>query len=382
MGMTTDRTTARKGIRTAPALLATLALTVGLAVAVPAPALAAQATPGWSRLDPAPPVAAVRPRGPVVGTVGTLAAGRSPAQRIFGRPRSGKPWHSGFWAGGVASAGRIAAAGAWRGAPMDVATTYGNYGTWAEMAASEWNITTFDGFPGRLAYGLPLLPRNRAGHWEDILSGSHDHVFATVARQLVKAGRGTSAVRVGWEANGTWYPWAVTARTAPKFRAAVRRVVSVMKAQAPRLTFWLDLAAGTALPGQTSRLDPLTRLYPGDGVLHGVSMDHYDQWNTRARTRGGFTRSTRPAAAAGLADAATFARVHRIGFAVPEWGLNGVHGSGDNPLFVERMFAFFKANRDVLVFESYFNEADPYIANALWGARQNPKAAAVYRRLW
>jgi hypothetical protein len=59
-----------------------------------------------------------------------------------------------------------------------------------------------------------------------------------------------------------------------------------------------------------------------------------------------------------------------------------VHGSGDNPLFVERMFAFFTANRDVLVFESYFNEADPYIANALWGAPQNPRSAAVYRRLW
>ena len=47
-----------------------------------------------------------------------------------------------------------------------------------------------------------------------------------------------------------------------------------------------------------------------------------------------------------------------------------------------RMFQFFMDNRDVLVYEDYFNEPLPYIASGLFDASNNPKSAAVYRRLW
>lgn len=70
---------------------------------------------------------------------------------------------------------------------------------------------------------------------------------------------------------------------------------------------------------------------------------------------------------------------------MPEWGLAqpGTGGNGDNPFYIRAMRNFFMANRDILVAENYFNEPDPYIANSLWAADpQNPKAAAVYRKLW
>jgi hypothetical protein len=292
------------------------------------------------------------------------------------------PWHSGFWTGGTMSTARINAAQAWAGRPFDFVTTYPGYGTWAELGDSDWAVGMYDGFGGRLSYGLPLLPRNRRGQWADVTSGAHDATFRAIARQLVAHGRGDSAVRVGVEANGDWFPWAVTAATAPQYRAAFRRVVNVMQAQAPHLTFWMDLSAGVTIPGQRSRLDTFALMYPGDAYVDGVSMDHYDFYELTSRTTAQWSSALRPSDGPGLADAATFARSHRLGLAVPEWGLHSTQGAGDNPFFIDRMHAFFAANRDVLVYECYFNEPDPYIRNAIWGPVQLPRSSVEYRKLF
>lgn len=55
-------------------------------------------------------------------------------------------------------------------------------------------------------------------------------------------------------------------------------------------------------------------------------------------------------------------------------------GGGDNPYFVVKMHQFFYANRDVLVYECYFNEPMSYIKNSLFSPVQMPKSAAVYKR--
>jgi hypothetical protein len=301
---------------------------------------------------------------------------------MYGTSRSGLPWLSGFWTGGYESAAHIGAAEQWRGTGMDFATTYPAYATWDELAGDSFAISTFDGFPGRLAYGLPLLPQDRRGQWSDVTSGAHDDVFRGLAHQLVAHDRGDSVIRVGLEANGDWFPWGATAATAGDFKAAFRRVVTIMRAQAPHLTFWFDTSAGSALAGGSSRMDALTALYPGDDVVDGISMDHFDFYQLVAKDDAAFGAAMRPSRGPGLADAANFARSHGKGFGVPEWGLHSVQGPGDNPFFMRAMFGFFTANRDVLVFEDYFNEPDPYIANALFDAGNNPQSAAVYQSLW
>jgi hypothetical protein len=57
-------------------------------------------------------------------------------------------------------------------------------------------------------------------------------------------------------------------------------------------------------------------------------------------------------------------------------------GSGDNPLYLERMRSFFEANADILVLEGYFSEPATSIANSLWDPDQNPRSAETYARLW
>jgi hypothetical protein len=325
-------------------------------------------------------------RAPAAVMVGGMAAARQVAGRqgmlMYGAPRSGLGWQSGWWQGGQMNASAANAAGQWRGRSMDFATTYPEYDTWADMGDSASSVTMFKGFQGRLAYGLPLLPSDRKRQWGDVTSGSKDDVFRAIARQLRDNGFGDSAVRVGLEANGDWYAHSATAETAGQYKQAFRHVVAVMRAEAPKLTFWFDLSASAQpLPGTSGRADVLDVLYPGDDVVDGISMDHYDFYSLVARNDAQFDAAMRPPNGVGLADAADFARTHKIGMSVSEWGLHAVQGVGDNPFFMRKMFAFFTANRDVLVYENYFNEPAAYISDALDGGH-NPQSAAVYRELW
>ena len=329
---------------------------------------------------------------PDLGGARALTSSSSPlptgkAMTLYGRPRSGLAWHTGFWAGGRMGTGRMLAAEAWAGRRFDVVTAYPLFATWDQLSGDS-SIALFDGWPGRLSYGVPMLPANRPGQWADVTSGAHDQVFATIARSLLAHGRGDSMIRVGVESNGSWEPWQVTRATAAAYRAAFRRIVTVMRAQAPRLTFWMDLAAGAGLKGQRNRLDVLTQLYPGDAYVDGISMDHYDAYQLAARSTATWRYALAPSTGAGLADGAAFARAHRKGFAVPEWGLQPVQrqqagqGPGDDALFIRLMHDFFVANRDVLVYEAYFNEPAPYIRNAIFSPAQNPRSAATYLALF
>ncbi len=292
-------------------------------------------------------------------------------------------WTSGVWTGGSMGAGSAQQFALWRGSRVETATTYPAYETWEELTGSEWHVSVFAGFSGRLVYGLPLLPK-AGGSLTDVAAGARDDVWRSVAGDLVKHRFGDSYVRVGLEANGTWFPWGTTASTAGQFIDAFRHVVKVMRDVGPDLRFVFDITCGAGLPGSTGRLDSVTRLYPGDDVVDVVGCDVYDSYTTSVRSAADETNVLRPADAAGLLDVLEFARSHGKLFAVPEWGLTkeSAQGAGDNPVFITVMQRFFARNAKYLAFENYFNEPGDYLQSSLWESAQNPAASRVYRRLW
>ena len=335
-----------------------------IAVAAGLVALLAGTGAAWWRLTYLPPVEAVP---------STLPAPHT--------------WASGVWTGGDWSPARVAAFGTWRGSPVSTVTAYPAYQTWAELAGSDWNVGVFDGFPGRLAYGLPLLPKTPGtGTLADVAAGAHDDAFTAVAQTLVKHQRGDAFVRIGLEANGDWFPWGASAdgNDPAAFKAAYRHVAGVLRAVAPKLTLVFDIGCGHPLRDQATRLDSLTALYPGDDVVDVVGCDHYDAHSTISRTAAQFATSLTPGDAAGLQDVVDFARAHHKKFAIPEWGLTqlSAKGGGDNPYYIYAMYRFFQANAKDLAFENYFNEPAAYIANSIWDVVQQPNAAAEYRTLW
>lgn len=307
----------------------------------------------------------------------------SAANRLLGRNRSATPWFSGAWTGGHMSGERAEAFGRWRGTPLDAVTTYPDLSTWDSLADSRWHITTYQDFPGRLVYGLPLLPKQGPGSLADVAAGRYDHVFRAIARDLRRTGRGDAIVRIGFEGNGVWTRYGGTADNAATWRAAYRRVATVLRRAAPKLVRNFDITCGFAMPGSRDRLDSLTKLYPGDDVVDLVGCDMYDEHWTQARTASQWRMAVRPWYSPGIADVAAFARARGKGMSIPEWGVAGTNrgGTGDNPFWVRQMRAWMRANADVLVLENYFNDRRSTIRSDLWGG-QNPAAAAVYRELW
>lgn len=321
----------------------------------------------------------------ITPTVKLVPPGLERARTNLGDSRSGLPWLSGVWPGGdTITGGRADAFGAWRGLPVDAATTYPASKTWQSIHDSTWHITTYDGFDGVLSYGLPMLPSEDGGDFASIIRGDHDWVYRKVAHDLVAYGRGRSIVRIGWEANGDWFPWNTTTRNAELYKQAYRRIAMIFRTEAPDVIIDFDLACGTKLRGQQDRLDSLNLLYPGDDVVDLVGCDTYDWYHTSAKDQGSWQKSIKPVGSVGIQDVAEFARAHGKGFTVPEWGLasRAEGGEGDNPYYIEKMREFFEANKDVLVLESYFNEPMTSIENSIWDPAQAPKSAEVYRRLW
>ena len=326
-------------------------------------------------------------RSPRYGVQAPSPAGDSradtPANRLLGRNRSATPWFSGAWTGGHTSMERAEVFGRWRGTPLDAVTTYPDLSTWDSLADSRWHITTYADFPGRLVYGLPLLPKQGPGTLADVAAGRYDHVFRAIARDLRQTGRGDAIVRIGFEGNGVWTRYGGTAANAATWRAAYRRVATVLRQTAPKLVRNFDITCGFAMPGSRDRLDSLTKLYPGDDVVDLVGCDMYDEHWTQARTASQWRMAVRPWYSPGIADVAAFARAHGKGMSIPEWGVAGTNrgGTGDNPFWVRQMRAWMRANADVLVLENYFNDRARTIRSDLWRG-QNPAAAAVYRELW
>jgi len=307
------------------------------------------------------------------------------ARKLLGAPPSGGPWYSGAWAGGDdASTKRVVAFGSWRDTPTDAATVYTEIGTWQAIYDSNWQITTFNGFDGILSFGIPILPREARGDFSAVVQGKHDRIYKHLARNLKASGRGRSIVRIGWEANGDWFPWSARASDAADYIAAYRHIVGVLRKISPNLIIDFDLACGTPLRGQNDRLDALRLLYPGDDVVDIVGCDFFDWYTTAATDDASWSRSTTPGNAIGIQDVADFARGRGKGLAYPEWGLASPKegGMGDNSFFIAKVRSFFEANADILVLESYFSEPATSLANSIWDPVQMPKSAKVYARLW
>ncbi|MEI2764239.1 MAG: glycosyl hydrolase [Dermatophilaceae bacterium] len=301
----------------------------------------------------------------------------------FGLPKdpdSSRTSLSGVWLGGRMSTGDLEQFATWRGARVETVTTYVAYDTWADMK-NAWTISTFDGFPGTLVYGLALLPTREKGSLQDVVDGKHDDVWHAVAANLRLHSRQRSIVRIGLEANGTWFPWGATAVTAQTFKDAYRRVAGILRQQLPEVLLGFDITCAVGLKGDADRLAPLTVLYPGDDVVDIVGCDIYDD-RSHDVSGGQYQALTRFAKGPGLLDIADFARARGKPMAVPEWGLDAVLGKKDNPDFISAMHRFFVDHPGEVLFENYFNEPGTTLKSSLWDPVNNPESSRVYRSLW
>jgi hypothetical protein len=245
---------------------------------------------------------------------------------------------------------------------------------WRAIADPGWAASKWQGRDYRMVYSVPLVPRDgstlAAG-----AAGAYDARFASMARTLVAHGQGDAILRLGWEFNGDWFPWAAS-RDPAAFVNAWRHAVRAIR-RVPGAAFSIDWAPTLG----RAAIAP-DRAYPGDAYVDVIGQDVYDQgwapgWEDPAARWREIVEQPY-----GLAWHAAFAAAHGKPASFPEWGLiaraDG-HGGGDDPAFVRHMHDWIVAHP--VLYHCYF-EFDAADARHRLMTGQFPAGAAEFRSLF
>jgi hypothetical protein len=229
-----------------------------------------------------------------------------------------------------------------------------------------------------------LVPEGRSEDLAACARGEHDEHFREFAKLMILKGRGDSIVRLGWEFNGEFMPWAAT--DTEVWKACYRRAALTIRSVCPRVKFdWTINSHGT--PPEICGGNSLN-CYPGDDVVDIIGIDNYDM-SPSAKNEEEFKRIA--AEPDGLSWVHAFAKKRGKRFSVGEWGIapTSKHNTtGENPEFIRWMHNWFAAHSADLDYEMYFNECDGGVGTNLRQPagpsckRYNALAARVYRELF
>jgi hypothetical protein len=183
-------------------------------------------------------------------------------------------------------------------------------------------------------------------------AGDYEEHARTLARNLVAAGLGDSVIRLGHEANGTWYPDSIGSSEGD-YRLWVRfwrNTVFAMRS-VPGANFHFDWCVNAGV-----RPIDLAAFYPGDDAVDIVGIDAYDAGVPTNQTDRWHYLTTRTD---GIGDVERFAAAHDKPMSIPEWGVGPASSSnrgGDDPAYVDGIASVVRNNR--LVYQSYFYNYD------------------------
>jgi hypothetical protein len=372
--------------RRGPLLAAGLLLAVPLGTALAAPAAGVPAaSPSPVSPLPAVPLAPAEGAGPVpsgdtptAAQAQPLPAAAAPAGGGLGTPLvSGLPWRSGATGGGFPCLAQL------RGRPLDAITTFVGHRSFPAMVQQTRDWQAVARQAPLLVVSLPLLPEANKRQFAQCAAGAFDGSFRQIGANLRSAGAPGTVVRLGWEANigSDSHPWGVDSPAqVPAYRACFRRAAAALKAGGPGLAIEWTNAKKTA-----NRALSVEAMYPGGDAVDVIGVHYYDT-GPRKSTQAVWDRyykATYGRNPWGLGAWLDFARAHGKRLGVAEWGLwrqGGSAAAADDPVYVDNMARFFRANAGGIAYETYFNaQGDQHM---LCPSTRFPRSAARYRAGW
>jgi hypothetical protein len=248
-----------------------------------------------------------------------------------------------------------------------------NAESWHELRTSiSWIAKCWSGSAIALTLSVPMLPRDGSGTLHKGAEGAYDDVFEEVGRALVRNSLQDSIVRIGWEFNGDWMPWAAY-KDPESYKGYFRRIVNIMR-RVPGQRFRFEWCPNHGL----HEMDP-TLAYPGDDVVDIIGMDVYAETWSVATADPNIRFAWYRDQPFGLKWHRDFARSRGKPISFPEWGVGdkpGGGGVGDDPVFVAGMADWFAETKPL--YQNYWDVDKDY--NARMSNRQFPKAADMFRR--
>ncbi len=378
------------------------------------PSLRANAQSTTPRITPTATSSSSAPRTPAPTRKPVLTQ----AQQLLGKPRSGLPWHSGvLFDTNKANVLALNEFGQWRTRKLDIVTSNPQVVKLEEMGdfASRYSGPILQGFPGRMVLQLPMfsnevIPPEKQDvetnlKYKEISAGKYDSMWKSIAKNLIANGRGDALINMGTNVGTQGKSMGEEPSEATDFIAAYRHIVSIFRKQSSDMKFVFSTNCSRANRSEMLQYFPapytlhkFEEFYPGDDVVDIVGCSLMDlSFESGATTNDEWKQVMNPSDpyAVGLQQVVDLARKKGKGFAVTTWYLMPptVMGNGDNPFLVQKMYDFFKANQDILVYESLGQTGGEQVLDdgqTVEGTNdptmlikgQMPKAAELYRKLW
>ena len=336
-----------------------------------------------SQLAPANAVTQKEPASaPVVSTALKAATSSTAAKKVAAvKPYRPSSKNSGLrWASGVFLRDDHAAAHAkfahWRGFKTDVALVYGARDNWAKLIDPQWLYQDWKPKKQKLVISQAPFPdatKTTKYTLKSCAAGKYDSYWEQFGVNVANAGmQNRVIVRLAWEFNGTWTPWAAYSPT--NFVGCWKHIYKAAEKAAPGLRWdW------TVNRGYSGALKDPTKAWPGKKYVDIVGIDSYDGYPPVKNLASWNTHLNEPY---GLNYWANFAKRKGKGFSLPEWGLySGTdwkgHSGGDNPYYIKKMYGFFRSLGTRLAYEAYFNDDSKQQAGAF---SLNPKGGKEYKK--
>ena len=220
--------------------------------------------------------------------------------------------------------------------------------------SEDWMLDQWRGTGYRLVLGVPILPGGSGGTLAQGAAGAYNQYFTILAQTLVNDGAANAILRLGWEFNGTWYPWSVANNTdAQNFAEFWRQIVTTMRAVPGQQFKFLWNPDG----GGSSSWN-LELAYPGSAYVDYVGTDVYDEyWGTSFTPQASWNNAVTQTW--GLNWLTTFAAAQGKTIAIPEWSddfRTDGHGLGDDPYFINQFSNWIAANNVAFTCIFSFND--------------------------
>ena len=353
--------------------------------AAPAPAPSAAAgssagrstTPGAKRPAPSPTPTATRPApAPAPAPAPTVVP---PPVAPPAPPSSQVP--AGSWLSGAAGIGAAnGQLGSWRGAPLDIASTWADNNT---AQVEVWQLQPggeFGSWNKPLDVAIGAIGDQET--WSQAAAGAYDarwRASLTKLRDLWGPRSATMYIRFAHEMNSNWYPWSVDASEAGDFVTSWKRFRALQQEVFPASQLVFNVNRESVGNGIDWR-----KTFPGSQYVDVMSVDYYNQYPyvaTAADWQASLNATDQYGAPKGLQAHLDFARSVGLPLAVSEW--SGKARDGDSPAFISGMHDFFSAHAGggagQLLYEVLFNVEMNDSDFVLFGNTKMPASAARYR---
>jgi hypothetical protein len=286
--------------------------------------------------------------------------------------RSGLSWNSGIFpldrgpgSASYSTALQLAEKGRGRKSDIEQAAQWND--NWDALTSMQ--LLTF--MDPNITASVSLPPFPASGSWKAAAAGDYDGYYLQMGKAIAKLRPNKPTIlRLAWEFNLKDPVWKATS----SFVAGWRRAVTEIRAGAGDATKSIYFSWCLSGLDEGAGYPPLD-LYPGDQYVNFVGVDVYDTPPT--------TATSFPAGQ--ILDSITaFAVGHGKKIAIEEWGLhhiNNGYDGGDDPTFINDMFAWIKSHKSVLLYEQYFQDDAPDNVNSSLFSpvkNANPASSAAY----